>query len=306
MTIAFVFPGQGSQSPGMQADLASRYPAVEQTYAEASEVLGYDLWQLVQEGDGEALSKTTVTQPAMLAAGVAAYRVWLAAGGQPPAQAAGHSLGEYSALVAAGAVEFPAAMRVVKRRSELMQGAVPPGAGAMAAVLGLDDESVHRVCAEAGGVTEPVNFNAPGQVVIAGETDAIERAVELAKQVGARRALPLPVSVPAHSSLMRPAGEALAETLAETEFEDPAYPVISAATGRPYADAADISAALSAQVYSPVLWVDTVRTLIDNGATRIVECGPGKVLAGLVRRIDKSLEVGTIDGIEGLEKALEA
>jgi [acyl-carrier-protein] S-malonyltransferase len=306
MTIAFVFPGQGSQSPGMQADLAARYPAVEQTYAEASEVLGYDLWQFVQEGDGEALSKTTVTQPAMLAAGVAAYRAWLAAGGPPPAQAAGHSLGEYSALVAAGAVEFPAAMRIVKRRSELMQGAVPLGAGAMAAVLGLDDDAVHRVCAEAGGVAEPVNFNAPGQVVIAGETDAIERAIELAKQAGARRALPLPVSVPAHSSLMHPAGESLAETLAETEFEDPSYPVISAATGRPYADAADISAALSAQVYSPVLWVDTVRTLIDNGATRVVECGPGKVLAGLVRRIDKSLEVGTIDGIEGLEKALEA
>lgn len=306
MTLALVFPGQGSQAPGMQAGLAADWPEVEQTYAEASEVLGYDLWMLVQEGDAEALGKTTVTQPAMLAAGVAAYRVWLAAGGNPPAQAAGHSLGEYSALVAADAVDFAAAMRIVKRRSELMQDAVPAGKGAMAAILGLDDDAVVRVCEQAGGVAEAVNYNSPGQVVIAGEAGAIGRAVDLATQAGARRALLLPVSVPAHSSLMRPAGEQLADTLDGTDFSSPSFPVVSAATGRHYKDADDIRTTLSSQVYSPVLWVDTVQTMIANGATRILECGPGKVLAGLVRRIDKSCEVGAIDGPDGLQKSLGA
>lgn len=306
MTLALVFPGQGSQSPGMQADLAAEWPEVEQTYAEASEVLGYDLWKLVSEGDVDALGKTTVTQPAMLAAGVAAYRVWLAAGGERPAQAAGHSLGEYSALVAADALDFLSAMRVVKRRSELMQDAVPAGEGAMAAILGLDDDVVVGVCEQADGLAEPVNFNSPGQIVIAGEAGAVASAVDLAKAAGARRALLLPVSVPAHSSLMRPAGEALAETLADTRFEEPSFPVICAATGRAYKDAADIRATLSEQVYSPVRWVDTVQTMIAGGTTRILECGPGKVLGGLVRRIDKSCAVGAIDGMDGLDKALAA
>ncbi|MDJ0938924.1 MAG: ACP S-malonyltransferase [Woeseiaceae bacterium] len=307
MTLAMVFPGQGSQSQGMQADLAEHFDVVTDTYAEASEVLGYDLWALVQDGPAERLGETTVTQPAMLAAGVAAWRAWKAAGGEDATQMAGHSLGEYSALVSAGAVAFADAMRVVKRRSELMQAAVPVGVGAMAAILGLDDEVVEAVCAEVGdaGVAEPVNYNSPGQVVIAGHAAAIDKAVELAKERGARRALVLPVSVPAHSSLMREAGETLAETLAETAFESPAITVISAAAAKPYTDADDIRTRLSTQVFSPVQWVGTVQALIAGGATRVVECGPGKVLAGLTRRIDKSIASGFIDNHDSLQKLLQ-
>ena len=269
MTIAMVFPGQGSQSAGMQGDLAPEYPVVEETYAEASEVLGYDLWRLVQDGPAEKLAETVVTQPAMLAAGTAAYRVWQAAGGAAPSQMAGHSLGEYTALVCAGALSFTDAMRVVKRRSELMQEAVPVGIGAMAAVLGLDDAAIVALCDEAStiGIAEPVNFNSPGQVVIAGHATAVSQAVEYAKEHGARRAILLPVSVPSHSSLMRDAGLSLAETLTATAFEAPAVTVISAATAEPYGDAADIRNKLSAQVYSPVLWVRTVEAMIARGAT---------------------------------------
>ena len=307
MTIGMVFPGQGSQSQGMQADLAAKYPLVQETYAEASEILGYDLWQLVQEGPAERLGGTVVTQPAMLTAGTAAYRVWQAAGGPRPAQVAGHSLGEYTALVCAGAVGFADAMRVVKRRSELMQEAVPVGLGAMAAVLGLDDETIVSLCDEAStiGVAEPVNFNSPGQVVIAGHATAVSQAVAYAKDHGARRAIVLPVSVPSHSSLMRDAGMSLAETLDATDFRAPEITVISAATAEPYNDAADIRSKLSMQVYSPVLWVRTVQAMIAGGATSIIECGPGKVLAGLVRRIDKSTPVAFIDNYESLQKALQ-
>ena len=307
MSIAMVFPGQGSQSQGMQADLAAQFPAVEETYAEASEVLGYDLWKLVQEGPAEKLSETVVTQPAMLAAGTAAYRVWQAANGAEAQQMAGHSLGEYTALVCAGAVSFADAMRVVKRRSELMQEAVPVGIGAMAAVLGLDDDTIVSLCDEAStiGVAEPVNFNSPGQVVIAGHATAVSQAVEFAKEHGARRAIVLPVSVPSHSSLMRDAGLSLAETLDATDFRAPDIPVISAATAQPYADGDDIRQKLSAQVYSPVLWVRTVEAMIAGGASRIVECGPGRVLAGLTRRIDKGTPVGFIDDADSLQKALQ-
>ncbi|MGB5719735.1 MAG: ACP S-malonyltransferase [Woeseiaceae bacterium] len=306
MTIAMVFPGQGSQSPGMQADLASEYPVVEETYSEASQVLGYDLWELVQSGSTEKLGETVVTQPAMLTAGVAAYRVWQQAGGSTPTQMAGHSLGEYTALVCAGAVNFLDALRIVKRRSELMQEAVPVGIGAMAAVLGLDDETIISLCDEAStiGIAEPVNFNSPGQVVIAGHATAVAQAVEYAKEHGARRAIVLPVSVPSHSSLMRDAGVSLAETLAATEFSKPAITVVSAATAVPYVDAADIRSKLSAQVYSPVLWVRTVEAMVAAGASSIVECGPGKVLAGLVRRIAKGTTVAFIDDNDSLQKAL--
>ncbi len=301
-----VFPGQGSQSQGMQADLAADFTEVQATYAEASDVLGYDLWQLVQEGPAERLGETVVTQPAMLAAGVAAFRAWQAAGGDAPIAVAGHSLGEYSALVCAGAMSFTDAMTIVKRRSELMQAAVPVGAGAMAAIIGLDDDAVIGVCTEAaqGEVAEAVNFNAPGQVVIAGHKTAIDRACEKAKEAGARRALPLPVSVPAHSALMREAGEALAEALAAADITTPGITVIAASDATPYSDGADIAARLSSQVYSPVQWVRTTNALLEAGATRIIEAGPGKVLAGLVRRISKATPMDTLDGKAGLDKAL--
>ncbi|MBT8100628.1 MAG: ACP S-malonyltransferase, partial [Gammaproteobacteria bacterium] len=307
MTLAMVFPGQGSQSPGMQADLAEHFDEVQQTYQEASDILGFDLWDVVQNSPAEKLAETTITQPAMLAAGVAAYRAWEKSGGAAVSQMAGHSLGEYTALVCAGAVDFTDAMRLVKRRSELMQAAVPVGIGAMAAVLGLDDDKIMDLCEEAStiGVAEPVNFNSPGQVVIAGHAQAVSQAVEYAKEHGARRAIILPVSVPSHSSLMREAGASLAESLDATKFRTPSVSVVSAATAVPYVDADDIRSKLSAQVYSPVLWVRTVQAMIDAGAQRIVECGPGKVLAGLIRRIDKSTPVAFIDNFDSLQKALQ-
>ncbi|MDX1499795.1 MAG: ACP S-malonyltransferase [Woeseiaceae bacterium] len=306
MSLAMVFPGQGSQAQGMQADLAAAHGEVEACYAEASEILGYDLWRVVQDGPAERLAETTVTQPAMLAAGYAAWQVWRKSGGAVPERLSGHSLGEYTALVCAEAMRFADAVRVVKRRSELMQGAVPAGEGAMAALLGLDDDAVIRICEEAStiGVAEPVNFNSPGQVVIAGHSTAVNQAVEYAKEHGAKRAIVLRVSVPSHSSLMRDAGDKLAETLADTEIRTPAITVVSAASGTPYGDPDDIRTRLAAQVYSPVLWVRTVKAMLDDGVTHVVECGPGKVLAGLVRRIDRNTRVDAIDSVAGLEKAL--
>ena len=308
MTIAMVFPGQGSQSSGMQAGLAAAHAVVTEVYAEASDVLGYDLWQLVQDESAEKLDQTTVTQPAMLTAGVAAWRVWQSVGGTEPEQMAGHSLGEYTALVAAGAVSFGDALTVVKRRAELMQAAVPGGVGGMAAILGLDDEAVAAACREAAGgeVCEPVNFNAPGQVVIAGHRVAIERAVTIAKAAGARRAISLPVSVPSHSSLLRNAGEGLVDHLAAAAFDTPGVTVFSACDAKPYLDGDDIRRRLAAQVYSPVHWVETTRAMLAAGASRFVECGPGRVLAGLSRRIDKATPVATIDDPDGLAKALES
>jgi [acyl-carrier-protein] S-malonyltransferase len=305
---AMVFPGQGSQSLGMQADLAAEFPVVQQTYAEASDVLGYDLWALVQNGPAEKLSETVVTQPAMLTAGTAAYRAWLAAGGKVPAQVAGHSLGEYSALVAAGSMPFADAMNVVIRRSQLMQDAVPNGVGAMAAIIGLDDEGVIAACAESAsiGVAEAVNFNSPGQVVIAGHKEAIDDAMVRCQDRGARRALLLAVSVPSHSSLMREAGEALQEALAAAEIVAPTIKVVAATDGTPYSDADDIRSRLSKQVYGPVQWVATTEAIIGGGATSIIECGPGKVLAGLCRRIDKGTKVSFIDSKDSLQKALLA
>lgn len=308
MTKAMVFPGQGSQSVGMQADLAAEYPVVQQTYAEASDILEYDLWSLVQTGPAEKLATTEITQPAMLTAGTAAFRVWRAAGGAAPDQVAGHSLGEYSALVAAESVSFADAMKVVIRRSQLMQEAVPAGVGAMAAILGLDDAAVIAACAEASaiGIAEPVNFNSPGQVVIAGHNEAIDKAIELAKAAGARRALKLPVSVPSHSSLMIGAGEALQEALAAAVFTTPNIKVVAATDGGTYVDADDIRLRLSKQVYGPVQWVATINAIIEGGATTIIECGPGKVLAGLCRRINKSIPARFIDSNDSLQKSLQA
>lgn len=303
-----VFPGQGSQSVGMQAELAAEFPVVQQTYAEASEILGYDLWRLVQDGPAERLAETIVTQPAMLTADTAAYRVWRAAGGDDPQQLAGHSLGEYAALVAADAVSFGDAMNVVIRRSQLMQDAVPGGIGGMAAVLGLDDDTIIKVCEEASliGIAEPVNFNSPGQVVVAGHREALDRAVVLAKEAGARRAIILPVSVPSHSSLMIGAGEALKDALASADFVAPRLTVVAATDSRPYVNGEDIRERLSRQVFGPVQWVRTVNAMIEGGATSIIECGPGKVLTGLCRRISKTTPTSFIDSPDSLQTALLA
>ena len=307
MTHAFVFPGQGSQSVGMQADLQASYPIVRQTYDEASESLGFDLWDLVQNGPKERLDETVNTQPAMLTAGVATWRAWQAAGGKDPAMMAGHSLGEYAALVCSGALEFAEAVALVRRRAELMHNAVPAGEGAMAAVLGLENEAIEALCRQASaaeGVVEPVNFNSPGQVVIAGHRVAVERLLELAKEAGARRALLLPVSVPAHSSLMRPAAEVLASDLAEAGFEAPLIPVVCAVDGTSYGDGEDVRQRMQQQVDSPVRWVDTVNYMVGAGAASIIECGPGKVLTGLIRRIDRSIDATCIDTADALQNAI--
>ena len=307
MTLAMVFPGQGSQSPGMLAEISAQHEEVTDTYAQASDILGYDLWDLVQNGPVENLNETRITQPAMLAAGVAIWRLWQKLGGVLPAAMAGHSLGEYTALVCAGAIEFRDAVRLVQRRAELMQDAVPAGEGAMAAILGLDDQAVRDVCEKGSGsgVAEAVNFNSPGQVVVAGHRGAIERVIELAKEAGARRAIMLAVSVPSHSKLMVPAAEALAGSLLAAAFQAPSIPVINAVDAIPYTDADDIRARLTRQVARPVHWVDTVRRLIADGATSIVECGPGKVLSGLARRIDRSVPSACIDSPDALVHELE-
>lgn len=306
MTLAFVFPGQGSQSRGMLKEFATQHEEVERTFAEASDVLDYDLWELVQEGPVEKLNETVFTQPAMLAAGFVTWRLWQKQGGTEPAAMAGHSLGEYTALVCAGAIGFKDAVGLVKIRAELMQNAVSPGEGAMAAILGLDDQAVRDVCERAsdGGVAEAANFNSPGQVVVAGQREAVEKAIGLAKEAGARRAVMLAVSVPSHSTLMIPAGEALAESLNAAPFRSPSITVINAVDAVPYTDANDIRARLSRQVSSPVRWVDTVQRLIADGADTIIECGPGKVLVGLIKRIERTLPSHCIDTPDALQSAI--
>ena len=285
-----VFPGQGSQSLGMQAELAKEFPEVQEVYGEASERLGFDLWETAQAGPQEKLDETIITQPLMLAAGFAAWKAWRKAGGSDPAQLAGHSLGEYTALVCAGALDFADAVGLVRRRAELMQLAVPAGSGAMAALLGLDDAAVIEVCERAsdGQVVSAVNFNAPGQVVIAGEKSAVERAAEAAKDAGAKRAIMLSVSVPSHCALMTGAADELAETLAATEISATAIPVLSNVDVLAYENVEQIRDGLHRQVFSPVRWVETINSLVANGADQLIECGPGKVLAGLTRRIDRS------------------
>ncbi|MBK1633137.1 [acyl-carrier-protein] S-malonyltransferase [Thiohalocapsa halophila] len=307
-TLAMLFPGQGSQSVGMLADLAAAQPEVRTTFAEASEVLGRDLWSIAAEGPAEALDRTENTQPAMLAAGVAVWRCWQARGGPVPAAMAGHSLGEYSALVCAGALDFTDAVGLVAERARLMQAAVPAGTGAMAAILGLDDDQVRTVCAEqAGGeVLEPVNFNAPGQVVIAGHKAAVERGAAAAKAAGAKRAVVLAVSVPSHCALMQDAAAELAERLAATPLRAPAVPVLHNASAAPAADVETLRQLLAQQIHSPVRWVETVRALAAMGITTAVEAGPGKVLTGLGKRIDKTLTTLPVLDPAGLDQALEA
>lgn len=307
MSLAFVFPGQGSQSIGMLNALAGEFPQVQQTFAEASQVLGYDLWELVERGSEEKLNQTQITQPAMLAAGVAVWRVWRAQGGAMPAAMAGHSLGEYTALVCAESIGFADAVQLVADRGRFMQQAVPAGLGGMAAILGLDDDAVREVCQQAahGDVLEAVNFNSPGQVVIAGSAAAVARGVEQAKAAGAKRALMLPVSVPSHCRLMHPAAEQMAERLVAVHIQPPTLSVIHNAHVQSEGTPDGIRQALVRQIESPVRWVETVRKLIASGANRIVECGPGKVLAGLNKRIDKQVETLAVYDPATLHATLE-
>jgi len=291
-SLAMVFPGQGSQSLGMLAELSAEYAAVSDTFAEASEVLGYDLWKLVQDGPEEDLNQTDRTQPAMLAAGVSVWRVWQSLDGARPSVMAGHSLGEYSALVCAGALGFTDAIALVAERGRCMQSAVPSGVGAMAALLGLADDVVADVCKTAADneVVEPVNFNSPGQVVIAGNSAAVERAIELAKAAGAKRAVTLPVSVPSHCALMTPAAEEFALMLADVTIHSPAIPVVQNVDAQSHEQPETIRDNLARQLCKPVLWVSSVQTMQSQGVTRMIEMGPGKVLTGLCKRIDKTID----------------
>ncbi len=308
---AFVFPGQGSQSVGMLADLAKTYPLVTETYALASEVLGYDLWRLTQEGPEQVLNQTAKTQPALLASGVAVWRIWRSRSSAAPALLAGHSLGEYTALVCADALEFTDALTLVTARGNYMQAAVPEGQGAMAAILGLDDERVIAACADAqaemaGATVAAVNFNSPGQVVVAGHSQAVERAMELAKQSGAKRALRLPVSVPSHCALMRPAALRLAQDLAKIPVKTPRIPVINNVDAAAAQDPAEIRDKLTRQLFQPVRWVETVRNMAAQGIHALLECGPGSVLTGLNKRIAPDLKCMAMTDPAGLGLALTA
>jgi [acyl-carrier-protein] S-malonyltransferase len=293
MALAFVFPGQASQSIGMMSALAAVSPVIKATFAEASTALGYDLWQRCQEGPAELLNSTECTQPAMLTAGVATYRLWRERGGAVPAMMAGHSLGEFSALVAAEYLDFKTAVDLVKYRGELMQAAVPSGQGAIAAILGLEDADVEAACHEAsqGEVVEAVNFNAPGQVVIAGTAAGVARAIAIATAKGARRAMALPMSVPAHSSLMQPAAEKLRIRLENTPLAEHSAVKVYGVDCKIHSGAAEIRAGLVRQLATPVFWAATVRTMISAGAAQIFECGPGKVLTALNRRVDKNRDL---------------
>ncbi|MFL4556069.1 ACP S-malonyltransferase [Yersinia kristensenii] len=304
---AMVFPGQGSQSLGMLADLAAQFPIVEETFSEASSVLGYDLWQLVQQGPAEELNKTWQTQPALLTASVAIWRVWQHQGGKLPTMMAGHSLGEYSALVCAGVLDFKQAVRLVELRGKLMQEAVPEGTGAMYAIIGLDNESIAKACEESaqGQVVSPVNFNSPGQVVIAGNKDAVERAGAACKAAGAKRALPLPVSVPSHCALMKPAADKLAVSLEEIEFQAPLFPVVNNVDVKTEVSPEAIRSALVRQLYNPVRWTESVEFMASEGVELLLEVGPGKVLTGLTKRIVDTLVAAPVNDVATLTSALE-
>ena len=304
--LAFVFPGQGSQSIGMLSDMAQHYSEVRDTFDIALSVLGYDLWNVIQEGPEEELNKTHITQPAMLTAGVAVWRVWQSLGGKSPDVMAGHSLGEYTALVCAGTMTLEAAVVLVSERGRLMQQAVPEGTGAMAAILGLEDEQVIDVCKHAAQdqVVSAVNFNSPGQVVIAGNKTAVERAIEIAKQGGAKRALLLPVSVPSHCSLMESAALQMEKILQDIEIKEPVIPVINNVDVAVCTDPESIRDALVRQLYMPVRWVEIVRHMAAEGVLTMIECGPGKVLAGLNKRIDKEMAVMPVYDSATLDAAL--
>lgn len=303
---AMVFPGQGSQAVGMLAELAEQYPIVTETFAQASDVLGYSLWDLVQNGPEEELNKTWKTQPALLAASVAIWRVWQEKQGKMPQMMAGHSLGEYSALVCAGVIDFTAAIKLVELRGQLMQEAVPAGTGAMYAIIGLDNDAIAKACEEAaqGQVVSPVNFNSPGQVVIAGNKEAVERAGVLCKEAGAKRALPLAVSVPSHCVLMKPAADKLAVALQEIEFKQPEIQVVNNVDVVAQTDANAIRDALVRQLYNPVRWTETVELIAEKGITQLLEIGPGKVLTGLTKRISKEMNAAAVNDIASLDVAL--
>jgi len=304
--LAFVFPGQGSQKIGMMADLAAQYPVVEQTFTEASAVLGYDLWDMVQNGEQSDINLTERTQPLLLTASVALWRIWNEKAGPKPALMAGHSLGEWSALVCSGVVAFADAVKLVQQRGKFMQAAVPAGEGAMAAIIGLDDDKIEAACQQAAGdeVVSAVNFNSPGQVVIAGHAGAVDRAIELCKEAGAKRAMPLPVSAPFHTSLMRPAADQLAEQIQATTFNAPETLIVHNVNAQTESDPEKIKALMIEQIYHPVLWVDCVKTLASKGIVTTLECGPGKVLSGLSKRIDKSLKGLATETPDVLDKAL--
>src|SRR5690554_6513103 len=307
-SLAFVFPGQGSQAVSMLADIGAAESVVAETFAEASAALGYDLWALCQQGPAEVLNQTDKTQPAILTASIALWRLWLAKGGPQPAYVAGHSLGEYSALVAAGSLTLVDAVRLVERRGQLMQEAVPAGTGGMAAILGLDDADVQSACAEAaeGEVVSAVNFNAPGQVVIAGAAAAVERAINACKARGAKRAMALPISVPSHCALMQPAAEQFAESLAAVQWQQPSIPLVQNVTDEVATDLTALEQNLLAQLYSPVRWVETMVLLDAEGVSQVVECGPGKVLSGLNKRCIKGVSTFNLDTPEAFAAAVAA
>ncbi|RRV87632.1 [acyl-carrier-protein] S-malonyltransferase [Stutzerimonas stutzeri] len=307
-SLAFVFPGQGSQSLGMLAELGAQQHVIIDTFAEASAALGYDLWALTQQGPEEQLNQTDKTQPAILAASVALWRLWQAEGGPRPAFVAGHSLGEYSALVAAGSLPFADAVKLVELRGQLMQQAVPAGQGGMAAILGLEDADVLAACAEAaqGDVVSAVNFNAPGQVVIAGSAAAVERAIEACKAKGAKRAMALPVSVPSHCDLMRPAAERFAASVEAIAWQAPQIPLVQNVSAAVVADLDALKRDLLAQLYSPVRWVESMVALGDRGVTSLVECGPGKVLSGLNKRCVKGVSTYNLDTPEAFAATRDA
>ena len=305
MSLGFVFPGQGSQSVGMTSELSQSFSCVKETFEEGSDVLGYDLWSLVENGPAETLNQTDKTQPALLASSVAIWRIWQKQGLPQPTLLAGHSLGEYSALTCSGAISYADAIRVVSLRGQFMQNSVPEGKGAMAAVLGLADSAVIKVCESAaeGQILSAVNFNSPGQVVIAGEVEAVNRAVELAKEAGAKRALLLRISVPSHCELMKPAAEKLAETLKGIELSAPQIPIIHNVNVGSTQNVYEIRELLVQQLYSPVRWVETIQQFADAGINHIIECGPGKVLMGLNKRIVKGLPTIAVYDEATLEKA---
>lgn len=305
-TLAFVFPGQGSQQVGMLRELADRYSVVRTTFEEASHALDVDLWKVTQEGSPEALNVTATTQPAILTASVAIWRVWQELEGPRPAMMAGHSLGEYSAFVCSGALGFADGVRLVRLRGELMQEAVPEGTGAMAAILGLDNEQVEAACAAAaqGDVVSAVNYNAPGQVVIAGARTAVERAIALCNEAGAKRAVALPVSVPSHCALMKPAADRLKQAMDDVALKPSRYPVVQNVDARAHDDVDTLKARLLEQLYSPVQWASSVGYMADQGITTLVECGPGKVLTGLNKRIDRRVKGLAADDPERIAAAM--
>lgn len=306
-SLALVFPGQGSQHLGMLRELAERYSVVRTTFEEAADALGYDLWHVVQEGPEETLNATACTQPALLTSSVAVWRVWQELEGPRPISMAGHSLGEYSAMVCAGALSFAEGVRLVKLRGEAMQAAVPAGEGAMAAVLGLDDTAVETACRDAaqGEVVAAVNYNAPGQVVVAGKRAAVDRAIALCQEAGAKRALPLPVSVPSHCALMMPAAERLAEAMDSIEIKLPRYTVVQNVDAQAHGDIETLRTRLIEQLYQPVRWTDCIESMVDQGAGVFIECGPGKVLTGLNKRIARGAKGLAVNDPDTLSAALE-